>query len=194
MADGKPDPRTGFVQDVLALHPKTVGDLVSMCRSRDPGLSDQEFLEAVTVLNEEGRVVLRPRRFQSFADFLLSPYWNTSLLIVLVVSAVSSLLYFVANGFPWSLFQIIPGLLLVFYLPGHSFLRILLGQRMVQPLERIVLEIATSIVMIMLLGLLLNFSGLGLFSPPALAFVVVMNVLVALWASYEDFSRTWLRP
>lgn len=183
----------GLVKDALALHPKTVAELLEICRSKQSGLSEQEVLGNVRVLRAEGGVVLRPRRFESFGGFLLSPYWNTSLLIVLVASASSALLYFLANGLPWRLFQIVPGLLLIFYFPGHSFLRILLGRRTGQPLERIVLEIATSIVLIMLLGLLLNFSGLGLFSAPALAFIVVMNLAVALWASYEDFSTSWLR-
>ncbi len=183
----------GLVKDVLALHPKTVAELLEICRSKHSGLSEQEILEAVKVLNKEGVVVLRPRRFESFGRFLLSPYWNTSLLVVLTASACSTVLYFIADGFPWSLFQIVSGLLLLFYLPGHSFLRILLGRSTGQPLERVVLEIAASIVIVMLLGLLLNFSSLGLFSAPALASVVVMNLLVALWASYEDFSNAWLK-
>ena len=186
-------PEIALVKDALALHPKTVAELLNVCRSKNPDLSEQQLLSAVKVFNEEGKLVLSPRRFQSFGEFLVSPCWNTNLLAVLVVCAASGLLYFVAGSFPWSLLQIVPGILLVFYLPGRSLLRILLGQRVGQALERIVLEIATSIVMIMLLGLLLNFSGLGLFSTPALASVVILNVLVALWASYEEFSITWLK-
>ncbi len=183
----------GLVKDALVLHPKTVAELLEICSSRDSGLSEREIFDAVGILNKEGAVTLRPRRFQSFGRFFLSSYWNTSLLIVLAASASSTLLYLIADGFPWGLFQILPGLLLVFYLPGHSLLRILLSQRTIQPLEHVVLEIATSIVIVMLLGLLLNFSGLGLFSAPALASVVVMNLLLALWVSYEDFSTSWLR-
>jgi Protein of unknown function (DUF1616) len=193
MADGEVGRGVGPVRDALALHPKTVAELLEICRSKHSGLSEREILEAVKVLDGEGGLVLRPRRFESFGGFLLSPYWNTSLLIVLAISVSSTLLYFIADGLPWSLLQIFPGLLLIFYLPGHSLLRILLGRRTGQPLERIVLEIAASMAVIMLLGLLLNFSGLGLFSGPALASVVVMNILVALWSSFEDFSSSWLR-
>ncbi len=193
MADSEAGRGVGPVKDALALHPKTVAELLEICRAKHSGLSEREVLEAVKVLDGEGGLVLRPRRFESFGGFLLSPYWNTSLLIVLAISVSSTLLYFIADGLPWSLLQIVPGLLLIFYLPGHSLLRILLGRRTGEPLERIVLEIAASIVIIMLLGLLLNFSGLGLFSSPALASVVVMNILVALWSSFEDFSTSWLR-
>ena len=182
-----------MVSEELALHPKTVKDLWTICHSKNPSLSEKDFLEAVRILSERRSVALRAPRFESFGGFLRSPYWNTSLLAVLFLSATSSLLYFVAGGFPWSLFQIVPGLLLLFYFPGHSLLRIWLGQRTEQSIERIVLEIATSIVIVLFLGLVLNFSGLGLFSGPALASVLVMNLLVALWASYEDFSKSWLR-
>ncbi len=193
MVDREVSRGVGPVRDALTLYPKTVAELLAICRSRNSGLSEREVLEALEVLNGEGALVLRPRRFASFGRFLLNPYWNTSLLIVLTTSASSALLYFTTNNLPWSLFQILPGLLLLFYFPGHSVLRILLGRSTGQPLERIVLEIAASIVIVMLLGLLLNFSGLGLFSGPALASVVIMNLFVAVWASYEDFSTPWLK-
>jgi hypothetical protein len=189
MARAGPVSTVRLVEDALALRPRTVRDLLTICGSQNPTVSDVEVLDALRILSEEGHVTLSPPGFDNFLEFLQSPYWNTSLLVVLSVSFLSSLLYLFAGSFPWSLFQIIPGVLIVFYLPGNSLLRILFGQHTGQRLERIVLEIAASIVSIMLLGLLLNFSGLGLFSGPALGSVLVLNILLALGASYRDFSK-----
>jgi len=178
-----------LVEDALALRPRTVHDLLTICRSQNPTVPEVEVLDALKILSDDGHVTLSPPGFDNFVKFLRSPYWNTGLLVVLSVAILSSLLYLVAASFPWSLFQIIPGVLITFYLPGNSLLRILLGQHRGQRLERIVLEIAASIVSIMLLGLLLNFSGLGLFSGPALGSVLILNILLALAASYRDFSK-----
>lgn len=182
-----------LVEGALALHPKSVAGLWTICHSKDPSLSKEHFLEAVRLLNDEDRLSLQPPRFTSFGGFLTNPYWNTSMFVVIVVSVSEILLYFLVKGFPWSLLKIIPGVLLVFYLPGHSLLRVLLNNELEEPLERVVLEIAVSIVMVLLVGLAINFLGLGLFSAPAVASTVVLNVLLAIWASYEDFSAAWLK-
>jgi len=107
---------------------------------------------------------------------------------VFVVATASGFLSLSANRFPWSLSEILLGVLLIFYLPGRSFLRIFLRGERVQPVERLVLEIATSIVLVMLLGLLLNFGGLGLFSATALSSLMVFNLLLALSGAYSDYS------
>ena len=185
-------PGVRLVESALRLHPKTVSNLLSISHTKNPETSEDEVFHALRILANEGRLSLQPPRFESFGKFLLSPYWNTNLLCVIAVSISSSALYFIAGSFPWSLFQIVPGLLLVFYFPGHSLLRILLGRHTEQAAERLVLDVAASIVAVMLLGLLLNFSGLGLFSAPALASVLVLNILVAAWAAYEDFTAPWL--
>jgi uncharacterized membrane protein len=188
MAGARPAEGMHLVEEALVLRPRTVRDLLNICRSRNSRISEEEILDAVRILSKDGRVVLSAPRLDNFGSFLRNPFRNTSLLVVLTVSVFSSLLYFIAGSFPWSLLQIVPGVLLLFYLPGHSLLRILLGQPGDQRLERIVFEIAASMVSIMLLGLLLNFGGLGLFSGPALGSVVFLDILLALGASYRDFS------
>lgn len=186
-------PGVRLVESALPLHPKTVSNLLSICHTKNPETSEEEVFNALRILADEGRLSLQPPRFESLGKFLLSPYWDTNLQCVLAVSISSSALYFIAGSFPWSLFQIVPGILLIFYFPGHSLLRILLGRHTEQALERFILDVAASIVAVILLGLLLNFSGLGLFSAPALASVLVLNIFVAAWAAYEDFTAPWLR-
>ena len=169
-------------------HPRTVRDLVRLVRLGDTNLSDEQVVAAVELLRSTGQLVLKPRSFSNFRAFFLSLGWNLSFWVVFINTVISSVLYVLAGGFPWSLLQIVPGVLLVFYLPGHSFLKVLFLRENVLPLERIVLEIGASIVLLFITGLLLNFSGLGLFSAPALSSVLVLNLLMALWASHHDYA------
>lgn len=168
-------------------HPRTVRELVKLVRARDADLSEEEVVVAVELLRSTGRLILKPRSFSDFMGFFLNLRWNLAFWGVFSIAAISMVLYALAGGFPWSLLQIVPGVLLIFYLPGHSFLKVLFSRENVLPFERIVLEIGTSIVLLFLVGLLLNFSGLGLFTAPALSSVVVLNLLLALWASHHDY-------
>ncbi len=194
MPNGKDSNAVQLVEDILAVsRPGTVRELLTTARFKRPSILEEEILDAVSSLSEAGRLALGPARFRTFGEFSLNPYWNASLWIVLALTTASGLLYLLAPAFPWILFEILPGLLLVFYLPGHSFLRVILGSRLAQPLERMVLEIGSSIVLVLLLGLFLNFSGLGLLSSPALGSVIFLNLLLAFWASYYDYSTPRLR-
>ncbi len=188
MREGEDSTVVRLVEEALILaQPRTVRELLKQVHSKNVGLSEAEVLDAVESLGGAGRLLLGPPRFRTFMSFFLSPYWNTSLWLVLALATMSSLSYLSSGAFPWSLFQVLPGLLLVFYLPGHSLLHVFLDRERVQSLERMVLEIGTSIVLVMLLGLFLNFSGLGLFSAPALGSVILLNVLLALWVTFHNY-------
>lgn len=178
-----------LVKQVLAQsRPRTVEQLVEGALAKNSSVSEDKIVTAIDILKDRGMIRLQTPRFDSFHDFFLDLSWNTDFFVVLILATTSGLLYLVASVFPWRLLEIVPGALLVFYFPGHSFLKTVLTSRDVQPLERLVLEIGTSIVLIMLMGLLLNFSGLGLFSAPALSSVVLFNIVLALWASYHLYS------
>ncbi len=189
MADSKDREALKLVGQVISLSkPRTVRELVAIAHSKGPNVSEERVLNAIDALRDEGRINLSPPKFKNFGRFFMDSSWNTNFWVVILIVATTSLLFLLAHRFPWTLFEILPGVLLVFYLPGRSFLRAFLIGENSQFLERTALEIGSSIVIIMLLGLLLNFSGLGLYSAAALSFIIVFNVMLALLASYRDYS------
>ncbi len=189
MDDREDDQALGLVKEALAQsRPRTVRQLVAGIRVKNSAISEERILSAIDALERNGAIGLKTPGFKRFHDFFLDISWNSDFFVVVMVATTSGLLYLVATGFPWRLLQVIPGALLVFYLPGHSFLKVVLASRDLQSLERIVLEIGTSIVLIMLMGLLLNFSGFGLLSASALASVTIFNIVMALWASFRHYS------
>ena len=116
-------------------------------------------------------------------------HWNTSFWTVIAVSALYGILYALPLSLPWSLLRIPPGLILLFYLPGHDFLRIFLRRYPVMVVERYVLEIGVSMFIMLVLGLLLNFTLFGLLAIPVIATIIGLNFALAGLASYDDYRN-----
>ena len=185
--DQKRDKLAQMVEEVLKTsHPRTVRDLVGNVQSREPSVSESSILQTVENLRQSDRLITAPPRFESFQKFFINHRWNIELWSIMIVLLVASLLV-VPLAFPWSLLKL-SSVILVFYLPGRGLLRILLREREPAPMERLLLEVASSMVLIMMLGLALSLSGLGIFSGTAAASVVALNLLVSVAASYREYG------
>src|SRR2546428_11269708 len=103
----------------------------------------------------------------------------------MIVLLVASLLV-VPLAFPWSLLKL-SSVILVFYLPGRGLLRILLREREPAPAGRLLLGVASRIVLIKMLGVALSLSGLGLFFGTAAAPGLALNFLGSGAASYREY-------
>jgi len=185
--DQQQDKLAQLVEEVLKTsHPRTVRDLVMRVRSREPSVSESSILQTVESVRQSGHLIMAPPRFESFQKFFINRRWNVQLWLIMIVLLIASLLV-VPLAFPWSLLKI-SSVILIFYLPGRSFLRLFLGGRESAPIERLLLEVASSIVLIMMLGLALSLSGLGIFSGTAAASVVALNLFLSLAASYREYG------
>ncbi len=185
--DQKQDKLAQMVEEVLKTsHPRTVRDLVGNVQSREPSVSESSILQTVENLRQSDRLITAPPRFESFQKFFINHRWNIELWPIMIVLLLASLLV-VPLAFPWSLLKL-SSVILVFYLPGRGLLRILLREREPAPMERLLLEVASSMVLIMMLGLALSLSGLGIFSGTAAASVVALNLLVSVAASYREYG------
>ncbi len=185
--DQQQDKLAQLVEEVLKTsHPRTVRDLVMSVRSREPSVSESSILQTVESVRQSGHLIMAPPRFESFQKFFINRRWNVQLWLIMIVLLIASLLV-VPLAFPWSLLKI-SSVILIFYLPGRSFLRLFLGGRESAPIERLLLEVASSIVLIMMLGLALSLSGLGIFSGTAAASVVALNLFLSLAASYREYG------
>jgi len=185
--DQKQDKLAQMVEEVLKTsHPRTVRDLVGNVQLREPSVSESSILQTVENLRQSDRLITAPPRFESFQKFFINHRWNIELWPIMIVLLVASLLG-APLAFPWSLLKL-SSVILVFYLPGRGLLRILLREREPVPMERLLLEVASSIVLIMMLGLALSLSGLGSFSGTAAASVVALNLLLSVAASYREYG------
>ena len=195
MAGG--DKQSSLSETVLRVarehRPRTVRELAKIVRNGKEELPEIQVLASVRELAESDRMDLLPPRFSSFATYLVNFRWNIMLWTVVALLSVYVVLHFLFTGFPWTLLQIPPALALVFFFPGRNLLRILLGNPSLSGMERHILSLATSIVLVLLGGLAMNFSGIGLQSGSAVGLVVALNLFLAMAASFLEYTNSHIR-
>jgi uncharacterized membrane protein len=165
-----------------------VRELSRLVQVRDPSVSEEQIVAAVENLKSTGHLVLEPRFFSSFAAFFFELRYNLGFWIFLLISLLTGVSLFAQPGLPWSLIRLPLVLPLLFYFPGRGLLRLLPRESEFSGAEKVLLEFASSIVLVLLTGLFLNFSGLGFFSVPALSTIFLLDLLLILVASYRDYS------
>jgi len=168
-------------------HPRTVRELSGLVRVRDPSVSEEQIVAAVEALKSTGHVVVEPPFFSSFAAFFFKLRYNLGFWIFLLISLLTGVSLFAQLGLPWSLIRLPFVVPLLFYFPGRGLLRLLPGESEFSGAEKILLEFASSIVLVLLTGLFLNFSGLGFFSVPAMSIFFLLDLVVMLAASHRDY-------
>src|SRR6266571_910606 len=155
------------------------------------GRKREEVLQCLTQLYVDGKLSLRPPRFYKFKSFFLDTAWNTNFWAVLVTCAGYAIQFWIPSQLPWSLLRLPPGLLLLFYLPGCSLLRAIVNDHYPFPVGKYILEIALSLALTMLLGLLLNFTPEALLSAKTQASIVGLNLVLAFAASLTDYREKY---
>ncbi len=159
--------------------------LVEMVLSQDSGRNREEVLQNLTQLHAEGKLSMRPPHFSSFRSFFLDTAWNTNFWAVLVTCAGYAIQFWIPSQ------RLPPGLLLLFYLPGCSLLRAIVNNHYPFPVGKYILEIALSLALTMLLGLLLNFTPEALLSAKTQASIVGLNLVLAFAASLTDYREKY---
>jgi Protein of unknown function (DUF1616) len=168
--------------------PSTVRELVHLVKTRYPKLTIDQIVVETRSLSLKGGLVLFPPRFTSFPAFLRDFRWNSSFWMVLFTGILATISFLAINGPPWSLLRLPMVVLILFYFSGHSFLRIISPRSDFTLLERTLLDFATSIVIVFLVGLFLNFSHLGFFALPSISSMFVLDIILATAASYQYYS------
>ena len=181
-----------IARDIMRVYeeaqPSTMRELVRLVKARYPKLTVDDIIADVRKLSTEGELVLMPPSFTSFSAFFFNLRWNSSFWVVGLAGISATISFLATTGPPWSLFRLPMVLLILFYLPGHGFLRIISPRAEFTLLERTLLDFATSLVMIFLVGLLLNFSHLGFFALPTISSMLFLDFALGLVASFQYYS------
>jgi hypothetical protein len=168
-------------------HPRTVRELVALVRSKDPKLSEEDVIDAVESLRHTGHIALEAPDFKSFSNFFLDFRWNFAFWSFLFVSVIAGASLSVQLNLPWGLLRLPLILLLLFYFPGRGLLRLLPRRLEFSTVEKVLLEFAASLVFVLLVGLFLNFSGLGFLAGPAIGTLILGDLIITMVASYRDY-------
>ena len=165
--------------------------VVEVVLGENSGRKKEEVLQSLTQLYVDGKLSLTPPRFSKFKSFFFDTAWNTSFWAVMVTCAGYAVQFWIPSQLPWGLLRLPPGLLLLFYLPGRSLLRVIVNSNEPSFLRKYVLEIALSLVLAMLLGLVLNFTPGSLLTAKGQVSVVGLNLVLAFAASFTDYRQKY---
>jgi len=177
-----------LIQEVLnRQEPKTTRELVHLVSSKDPTRSEASIIATIEYLRTNNGISLRYPKTGSFARFFINLKWNSFFWVVIGFSLAYAILYSVPANFPWNLPRLFVGATLLFYFPGRNLRQGFLSKIPLQALERVLLEIAMSIILVIMTGLVLNFSASGLLSTPALGGIIGLNFSLAIIASNGEY-------
>ena len=184
--------------------PKDVQELVSIAMETTP-LPQQKIIDQVLQLQSQKRIELgKPRtRFppQSIGAYIRSKearwYWIT---MILAVATTLSVITLPEDVYPQVFLRYTLAAVFIFWLPGYSFVRALFPQkqlpgsssRRLGPLEQVALTLGTSIALVTMVGLLVNFTPWGIRLTPVLLGLLALTTVfstLAILAEYQYKAR-----
>jgi len=167
--------------------PRTVGQLAALLKAH--GAFDEErFTETVKQMVRDGSLRLEKPKYPlgSFVGYLRTPsvsswFWSTiALTAVAVVLAISPSGFLPLDALRWCF-----GSVFLLFLPGYSCLQLLFTKPgEMRKSQRYILSVPVSLAILIILGLVLNYSNVGIRLDSLLetegAVIVVLGVAAAI--------------
>ena len=136
---------------------------------------------------------------QKFSTYLKSPetaWYRLTMATAVITVAVVFLIP--ENLYPWIYSRYILGAVFVLWLPGHSLIKLIFPLDMpikmstenLEKVEYIALSIGASLAIAPLIGLLLNYSILGIRPAPVILSLLTFTVLISTAAVVRDYLAT----
>jgi uncharacterized membrane protein len=137
-----------------------------------------------------------PNHPPTFNKYLLSPtaawFWTTIILTI----AASTIALTIPEDSQFLPARNILGFILVFWLPGYTFIKALYPTKLpittkkenIETIERIALSFTMSIALIMITGLLLNYTPWGIRPTPITLSLLTLTVILAIVAANREYN------
>lgn len=161
-------------------------------------LTENEILTEILKMQSKGLIKLNNSEIEPFRfrEYLASSetiwFW-----IIIIVGAVVALLFFVNSETTYPLIYVrnVFGLLFILFLPGYALMRILFpinlavraSNDQVHSIQRIALSIATSIVIVTVIGMLVYYSPWGLNLSIIVLSLLVITQIMATSALIREY-------
>jgi hypothetical protein len=186
------NPRQTRAKEVLLSSltaPTSVEDALAIA-SRGTGATRVDASRALYSLIEEKKLQLTdPSPPRTTLEYLGRSYsfWFWGTLVFLALTAAS--IYAFPQHPPFVYVRYVSGAAAVLYLPGYTLIEALYPKKEdLDPLERLALSIGLSLALVPLVGLLLNYTPLGIRLDPIVASLSALAVGLALVAAFRKES------
>jgi len=178
-----------IIETIKTKNPKNVEELVKLLRLKHK-TPEKQILEQIINLQNQGRITLKDEAYQppsSFKDYILSTsaYWYWT---IVALALTTALLVFTIpeNAYPIVYARYILGSIFVLLLPGYNFIKALFPAKELDNIERISLSIGTSLAIVPITGLLLNYTPWGIRITPITISLLALTLAFATAALLRE--------
>lgn len=175
-------------------NPETTTQLIKLI-SNEISISEREILHQILSLEEEGKLQLRTRppskyknSIRNLASSQFSWYWT---ILILALTTAITTFTIPENIFPIAYVRYLFGSIFILWLPGYAFIKALFPRKKeLDNIERAALSVGMSIALVAIMGLLLNYTPLGISLTPLTLTLLAMTVLFATVAIVKEYQPT----
>jgi hypothetical protein len=177
--------------------PETVNQLTRIVRDKLPNSSQQQILDAITQLQNEGRLKLSPR---PPATSKLSAYVQTSratwfwTTLACTLASVAAVFLIPPDAGLVVIVRNVLGILFILWFPGYTFIKALFPTTLpmnptdkdLDTIERVALSIGLSLALVPITGLLLNYTQWGITLTPITLSLTALTLIFATAALLRE--------
>jgi hypothetical protein len=179
-----------LMEKALTKRPSTVAELAHEVTANG-ALSEPDFVQAVKDMMRDKSLVLSAPAYEieSPLDYLFTITLSGWLWAAFGVTAISLIIVTLTpDAFPLVVPRWIMGSIFVLYLPGYSLLQLLFPKGSeLDSLERFALNIGVSLAVVPLIGLVLNFTPLGIRLIPIILSLALFTTAASIGAATRKY-------
>jgi hypothetical protein len=181
-----------IIQIVTDKQPETLEQLIKLVQQKF-SVTQTEIMEHIINLQKQGKIMLKNNTAStSIKDYLFSAQaiWFWVVIILALVGAITTFIVS-ENASPAVYLRYVLGSLFVLYLPGYSLMRALLPQKEMSTVWQITISIVTSLVIVPITALALNYTPWGIKLVPVTLSLLALTLIFSIIAIVRE-HRTQL--
>lgn len=182
-----------ILQIVKKENPENVEQLTKLVEER-LSLKEEEALNRILRLIDQEKIKLKePSKpiTKSPIRYMLSNksnwFWMT---IILVIATMATVFIVPEDAYPIVYIRYILGSIFILWLPGYTLIKALFPKKEIDNIERTALSIGTSIALVPIVGLLLNYTPFGIRLAPITISLSALTITLAVIAIIRERKTT----
>jgi uncharacterized membrane protein len=173
-------------------NPKTVEELIQLIEN-DLDIPRKTAMEHIIQLEDEMKLKLSfPENAipEDIFEYLRSrnAYWFW-ITMILAITTTISVFTISENSYPLIYIRYILGSIFILILPGYSLIKTLYPESEIDNIERTALSIGTSLAIVPLVGLLLNYTSWGIRITPITLGILLLTAILAITGLIREYQE-----
>jgi len=181
------------LQLVKTKQPQTVEQLVELVQ-KESRLPKKEIMKHILELQNQGSLTFCEDK--NFVRLSLGRYFSSTrsywywLVITLSILTDVSTFTIPENAIPLAYLRYTLGFLFIFLLPGYSIIKALFPTREVSTLIRVIISLTMSMTLVVLTGLVLNYTDWGITTSSVTLSLLVLTLILATVGIIREYIQT----